>query len=82
MTYHLAWLVDQGEQPIRESSIVKLYNTEMASRVSDRAIQVFGGMGVLTEGPVERIWRFVRMMRVVEGASEIQRLIIARTLGL
>lgn len=82
MTYHLAWLVDQGEQPIKESSIVKLYNTEMASRVSDRAIQVFGGMGVLTEGPVERIWRFVRMMRVVEGASEIQRMIIARTLGL
>ena len=82
MTYRLAWLVDQGEQPIKESSIVKLYNTEMASRVSDRAIQVFGGMGVLTEGPVERIWRFVRMMRVVEGASEIQRLIIARTLGL
>jgi len=82
MTYHLAWMVDQGEQPIRESSILKLYNTEMASRVSDRAIQIFGGMGVLTEGPVERIWRFVRMMRVVEGASEIQRLIIARTLGL
>ena len=82
MTYHLAWMVDQGEQPIRESSIVKLYNTEMASRVSDRAIQVFGGMGVLTEGPVERIYRFVRMMRIVEGASEIQRMIIARTLGL
>ncbi|MFY9585982.1 MAG: acyl-CoA dehydrogenase family protein [Actinomycetota bacterium] len=82
MTYHLAWMCDQGEFPIRESSIVKLYNTEMASRVSDRAIQVFGGMGVLTEGPVERIWRFVRMMRVVEGASEIQRMIIARTLGL
>jgi acyl-CoA dehydrogenase len=82
MTYHLAWMVDQGEQPIRESSIVKLYNTEMASRVSDRAIQVFGGMGVLTEGPVERVYRFVRMMRIVEGASEVQRLIIARTLGL
>jgi len=82
MTYHLAWLVDQGEQPIKESSIVKLYNTEMASRVSDRAIQIFGGMGVLTEGPVERIFRFVRMMRIVEGASEIQRMIIARTLGL
>jgi alkylation response protein AidB-like acyl-CoA dehydrogenase len=54
----------------------------MASRVADRAIQVFGGMGVLTEGPVERIYRFVRMMRIVEGASEIQRMIIARTLGL
>jgi acyl-CoA dehydrogenase len=82
MTYHLAWLCDQGEQPIRESSIVKLYNTEMVNRVADRAVQVFGGMGYLTEGPVERIYRFVRMLRIVEGTSEIQRLVIARTLGL
>jgi alkylation response protein AidB-like acyl-CoA dehydrogenase len=82
MTYHLAWLVDRGEQPIRESSMVKLNNTEMVGRVADRAVQVFGGMGVLTEGPVERIYRFVRMLRIVEGTSEIQRLVIARALGL
>ncbi|MGH7899986.1 MAG: acyl-CoA dehydrogenase family protein, partial [Candidatus Binatia bacterium] len=82
MTYHLAWLCDEGEQPMRESSIVKLYNTEMVNRVADRAVQIFGGMGYLTEGPVERIYRFVRMLRIVEGTSEIQRLIIARTLGL
>ncbi|HEX2025499.1 MAG TPA: acyl-CoA dehydrogenase family protein [Actinomycetota bacterium] len=82
MTYHLAWLVDRGEQPIKESSIVKLHNTEMVGRVADRAVQVFGGMGVLTEGPVERIYRFVRMLRIVEGTSEIQRLVIARSLGL
>ncbi len=82
MTYHLAWLCDQGEQPIRESSIVKLYNTEMVNRVADRAVQIFGGMGYLTEGPVERIYRFVRMLRIVEGTSEIQRLLIARSLGL
>ncbi|MBI4728654.1 MAG: acyl-CoA dehydrogenase family protein [Acidobacteria bacterium] len=82
MTYHLAWMVDQGEQPMRESSMVKLFNTEMVNRVADRAVQVFGGMGYLTEGPVERIFRFVRMLRIVEGTSEIQRLVIARTLGL
>jgi acyl-CoA dehydrogenase len=82
MTYHLAWLVDRGEQPIKESSIVKLNNTEMVNRVADRAVQIFGGMGVLTEGPVERIYRFVRMLRIVEGTSEIQRVVIARALGL
>jgi len=82
MAYHLAWLVDQGEQPIKESSIVKLNNTEMVNRVADRAVQIFGGMGVLTEGPVERVYRFVRMLRIVEGTSEIQRTIIARALGL
>jgi acyl-CoA dehydrogenase len=82
MTYHLAWLVDRGEQPIKESSMVKLGNTEMVNRVADRAVQVFGGMGLLAEGPTERIFRFVRMLRIVEGTSEIQRLIIARSLGL
>jgi acyl-CoA dehydrogenase len=82
MTYHLAWLVDRGEYPIKESSMVKLNNTEMVGRVADRAVQIFGGMGLLTEGPVERIYRWVRMLRIVEGTSEIQRLIIARSLGL
>jgi acyl-CoA dehydrogenase len=82
MTYHLAWLVDQGHHPIRESSMVKLNNTEMVNRVADRAVQIYGGMGLLTEGPVERIFRWVRMLRIVEGTSEIQRVIIARSLGL
>lgn len=82
MTYHLAWLVDAGASPIKESSMVKLNNTEMVNRVADRAVQIYGGMGLLTEGPVERIFRMVRMLRIVEGTSEIQRLIIARSLGL
>jgi acyl-CoA dehydrogenase len=82
MTYHLAWLVDGGLYPIKESSMVKLYNTEMVNRVADRAVQIYGGMGLLAEGPVERIFRWVRMLRIVEGTSEIQRLIIARSLGL
>ncbi|HYU57045.1 MAG TPA: acyl-CoA dehydrogenase family protein [Actinomycetota bacterium] len=82
MTYHLAWKVDRGEQPIMESSMVKLANTEMVNRVADRAVQIHGGMGLLAEGPVERLFRWVRMLRIVEGTSEIQRLIIARSLGL
>jgi len=68
LTYRLAWMCDQGEQPM--------------GRVADRAVQIYGGMGYLTEGPVERIFRWVRMLRIVEGTSEIQRLVIARTLGL
>jgi acyl-CoA dehydrogenase len=82
MTYHLAWMVDRGEYPVKESSMVKLNNTEMVNRVADRAVQIHGGMGLLTEGPVERIFRWVRMLRIVEGTSEIQRMIIARSLGL
>jgi acyl-CoA dehydrogenase len=82
MAYQLAWLVDEGQYPIMESSMVKLHNTEMVNRVADRAVQIFGGMGVLAEGPVERIFRYVRMLRIVEGTSEIQRMIIARNLGL
>jgi acyl-CoA dehydrogenase len=82
MTYHLAWLVDAGQYPIKESSMVKLNNTEMVNRVADRAVQIYGGMGLLTEGPVERLFRWVRMLRIVEGTSEIQRVIIARSLGL
>lgn len=82
LTYHLAWLVDQGESPILDSSIVKYYNTERAYAIADRCLQVFGGMGLLKEGPVERVLRDLRMMRIVEGASEVQRLVISRMLGL
>jgi alkylation response protein AidB-like acyl-CoA dehydrogenase len=82
LTYNLAWKVDQGEAPMLDSSIVKLQGTEMVGRVADRAMQVLGGQGLMREVPIERVWRFVRILRIVEGASEIQRLIIARSLGL
>jgi alkylation response protein AidB-like acyl-CoA dehydrogenase len=85
LTYNLAWTVDENpESPtlMLDSSIVKLYGTEMVGRVADRAIQVLGGQGLMREVPIERIWRFARILRVVEGASEIQRLVIARSLGL
>lgn len=82
LTYHLAWLVDQGEHPIMDSSIVKFYDTERAYAIADRCLQVFGGMGLLKEGPIEHVLRDLRMMRIVEGASEVQQLVISRMLGL
>ena len=87
LTYHLAWQVDQAEaggpavNPI-DSSIVKYFNTDRAYQIADRCLQVFGGQGLLKEGPVEATLRHLRMLRVVEGASEVQKLVIARALGL
>jgi acyl-CoA dehydrogenase len=82
LTYHLAWQCDQGEQPILDSSIVKYFNTDRAYQIADRCLQVFGGQGLMREGPIESILRHLRMLRVVEGASEVQKLVIARSLGL
>jgi acyl-CoA dehydrogenase len=82
LTYHLAWAVDQGEQPMLDASIVKYWDTERAYAVADRCLQVFGGMGLLKEGPIEHVLRHLRMLRVVEGATEVQKLVIARGLGL
>jgi acyl-CoA dehydrogenase len=82
LTYHLAWQVDQGEQPILDSSIVKYFNTERAYAVADRCLQAFGGQGLLKEGPIEAVLRHLRMLRVVEGASGVQQLVISRALGL
>lgn len=82
LVYHLAWQVDQGEQPMLDASVVKYFATERAYRVADAAMQTFGGMGLLKEGPIERVLRHLRMLRIVEGASSIQQLVIARSLGL
>jgi butyryl-CoA dehydrogenase/citronellyl-CoA dehydrogenase len=82
MTYECAWKYDQGDPVVQESSIVKLYASEMVNRVVDRMIQVHGGMGWMREVPLERLYRFVRIFTLVEGTSEIQKYIIAKTLGL
>ena len=82
MTYECAWKYDTGDPVIQESSMVKLYATEMVNRVVDRMIQVHGGMGWMREVPLERLYRFVRIFTLVEGTSEIQKYIIAKTLGL
>ncbi len=85
LVYHLAWRVDTEGDPLAimgDASIVKYSATEHAYEVADRAVQAMGGMGLMREGPVERVLRHLRMLRVVEGASEVQLLVIARTLGL
>jgi len=73
-----AWLKDRGERVTRECSMAKLYATEMAGRVADRAVQVFGGMGYMRDNVAERYFRDLRVYRLYEGTSEIQRLVIAR----
>lgn len=81
MTYRLAWKVDQGHKDFRrDGSMVKVQATEMVQRVVDRAIQLFGGMGVSKELPLEYMARMVRVYRVVEGPSEVHRWVIARDL--
>lgn len=80
MLYNAAWKADRGENIIKETSMVKLFATEMVNRVADRALQVHGGMGYMRELPIERIFREVRVLRIVEGTSEIQRFIISRFL--
>ncbi len=80
LTWRLASRVDRGGDFRREASMVKIMATEMIGRVVDRAIQLFGGMGVSKELPLEYIYRLVRVYRIVEGPSEIHRSIIARDL--
>jgi acyl-CoA dehydrogenase len=80
MVYNTAWRIDQGEMAIREMAMCKLYATELVNRAADVAVQVHGGMGYMKELPIERVYRNVRMLTIVEGTSEIQRFIIARSL--
>ncbi len=80
MLYNACWRVDQGERASKQCAMVKLFASEMVGRVADRAVQIHGGMGYMKELPVERFYRDVRVMRIYEGTSEIQRLVIAREL--
>ncbi|MGH2728904.1 MAG: acyl-CoA dehydrogenase family protein, partial [Actinomycetota bacterium] len=82
LVYEMASRVDDGADGRREAAAAKLYATEMVGRVSDRAIQVYGGNGFMTETGIERFWREVRAQRLYEGTSEILRNNIAKTLGL
>ena len=78
VTYDAAWRMDQGRRVTREAAIAKLFATEAVGRVADRAVQLFGGTGVMESGPIQQIYRDVRVMRIYEGTSEVQRLVIAR----
>ena len=80
LTYRAAWLRDQGRSVTREAAMAKLTATENAQQVIDAAVQLWGGLGVVSGQPVERLYREIRALRIYEGASEVQQLNIAREL--
>ena len=80
LTLAAAWRLDQDLDANRQIAQAKLYSTEMLGRVTDEAVQIFGGMGLMDDLPIERFWRDARVERIWDGTSEIQRHIIARDL--
>ena len=80
LVYRAAWQRDQGRNVTREAAMAKLTATEGAQQVIDAAVQIFGGQGVVSGETVERLYREIRSLRIYEGASEVQQLIIGRDL--
>ena len=80
LSYRAAWERDQGLSVTRQAAMAKLAATEGAQQVIDSALQLFGGLGVVSGVPVERLYREIRALRIYEGASEVQQLIIGRDL--
>jgi alkylation response protein AidB-like acyl-CoA dehydrogenase len=80
MAWHAAALRDAGEPCLKEASMAKLFASEMAERVCSDALQIHGGYGYVSDFPVERIYRDVRVCQIYEGTSDIQRLVIGRAL--
>ncbi len=80
LTLSAAWRIDQGLEADRHCSQAKLFATETLARVTDDGVQIFGGMGLMDEFPMERFWRDARVERIWDGTSEIQRHIISRSL--
>jgi acyl-CoA dehydrogenase len=80
LTYRAAWLRDQGQSVTREAAMAKMNATESAQRIIDMAVQMHGGMGVKKGVVVESLYREIRALRIYEGATEVQQLIIGRDL--
>jgi acyl-CoA dehydrogenase len=79
LIYRAAWLRDvRRQRNTREAALAKLHATDSAQSVIDRAVQLFGGLGVTVGVPVEALYREVRALRIYEGASEVQKIVIAR----
>jgi acyl-CoA dehydrogenase len=79
LIYRAAWLRDvRGQRNSREAALAKLHATDSAQQVIDKAVQIFGGLGVTVGVPVERLYREIRALRIYEGASEVQKVVIAR----
>ncbi len=81
LVLHVAALRDAGTPCLKEAAMAKLFASEMAEKVCSDAIQVFGGYGYVSDFPVERIWRDVRVCQIYEGTSDIQRMLIGRALA-
>jgi acyl-CoA dehydrogenase len=80
LTYRAAWLRDQGARITREAAMAKLCATENAQQIIDMAVQLHGGMGVKKGVMVESLYREIRALRIYEGATEVQQLIIGKDL--
>jgi len=81
LVYRAAWAADQGAERVTvEAAMAKSYATEAAQRIVDDAVQLLGGAGVLASSPVDRLYRSVRALRIYEGTTEIQRLVVAGAL--
>jgi acyl-CoA dehydrogenase len=77
LIYYCAWQFQQGEVPVKEISMAKLYSAQMSARVADAALQIHGGYGYMMEYPVQRFWRDIRLSRIGGGTDEIMKEIIA-----
>jgi acyl-CoA dehydrogenase len=80
MVMHACQLADQGKMTDQDAAMAKLFPSEALGRAADNTVQIFGGMGLMEDLPVERLWRDARLERIWDGTSEIQRHIISRTL--
>ena len=81
LTYHAAWLYDQGRRCVKEAAIAKLYTSESAQRIAGEAMQIHGGFAFMEESPIHRYFRDARLGTTVEGTSEVQQMIISKEIG-
>jgi alkylation response protein AidB-like acyl-CoA dehydrogenase len=81
LVLHASAMKDAGRPALQAASMAKLFASEMAERVASEAMQIFGGYGYTRDFPVERIWRDVRVCQIYEGTSDVQRMVIARSLA-
>lgn len=82
LVYKAAWLKDQGRAFAREAAMAKLYTGELSSRVASAALQIHGGFGYMEESAISRLYRDQKILEIGEGTNEVQRMVIARHLGL
>ena len=82
LVYKAAWLKDQGRPFAQQAAIAKLYTGELARRACNESLQIHGGYGFMDEYPISRFYRDAKVLEIGEGTSEVQRMLIARGLGL